>query len=168
MYQKIYDIVEKKGRVKTGILLNGENAGLKYLAEEDYFECSGTFENALLQNEKTILKNAVSQAAGTGVMKAGEQEIFVETYEKNPRLIILGGGHVSQPVAEIGRLLGFHITVMDDRADPEAAFCLFRNDRKQDKSEDHPGKASGRRLHPGAAGSDSCTDRPAYRRTDAG
>lgn len=33
MYQKIYDIVEKKGRVKTGILLNGENAGLKYLAE---------------------------------------------------------------------------------------------------------------------------------------
>ena len=33
------------------------------------------------------------------------------------RLIILGGGHVSQPVAEIGRLLGFHITVMDDRAD---------------------------------------------------
>ena len=25
--------------------------------------------------------------------------------------------HVSQPVAEIGRLLGFHITVMDDRAD---------------------------------------------------
>ena len=117
MYQKIYDIVEKNGRVKTGILLNGENAGLKYLAEEDYFECSGTSENALLQNEKTILKNAVSQAAGTGVMKAGEQEIFVETYEKNPRLIILGGGHVSQPVAEIGRLLGFHITVMDDRAD---------------------------------------------------
>ena len=112
MYQKIYDIVEKKGRVKTGILLNGENAGLKYLAEEDCFECSGTSENALLQNEKTILKNAVSQAAGTGVMKAGEQEIFVETYEKNPRLIILGGGHVSQPVAEIGRLLGFHITVM--------------------------------------------------------
>ena len=94
--------------------MNGENAGLKYLAEEDYFECSGTSENALLQNEKTILKNAVSQAAGTGVMKAGEQEIFVETYEKNPRLIILGGGHVSQPVAEIGRLLGFHITVMDD------------------------------------------------------
>ena len=35
MYQKIYDIVEKKGRVKTGIFLNGENAGLKYLAEED-------------------------------------------------------------------------------------------------------------------------------------
>ena len=168
MYQKIYDIVEKKGHVKTGILLNGENAGLKYLAEEDYFECSGTSENALLQNEKTILKNAVSQAAGTGVMKAGEQEIFVETYEKNPRLIILGGGHVSQPVAEIGRLLGFHITVMDDRADPEAAFCLFRNDRKQDKGADHQGKAPERGLYGGTVGLDPCPHRTSYRRTDAG
>ena len=50
-------------------------------------------------------------------MKVGNQEIFVETYEKNPRLVILGGGHVSIPVAEIGKLLGFHITVMDDRED---------------------------------------------------
>lgn len=39
-------------------------------------------------------------------------KIFVEIYEKNPRLIILGGGHVSLPVAEIGKLLGFHVTVM--------------------------------------------------------
>ena len=31
MYQTIYDVVEKRGRVKTGILLNGEDAGLKYL-----------------------------------------------------------------------------------------------------------------------------------------
>lgn len=50
-------------------------------------------------------------------MKVKNQEIFVEIYEKNPRLIILGGGHVSLPVAEIGKLLGFHVTVMDDRED---------------------------------------------------
>ena len=30
MYQTIYDVVEKRGRVKTGILLNGKDAGLKY------------------------------------------------------------------------------------------------------------------------------------------
>lgn len=54
-------------------------------------------------------------AVETGVVKNGDREIFVETYEKNPRLIILGGGHVSLPVAEIGRMLGFHVTVMDDR-----------------------------------------------------
>ena len=37
MYQKIYDVVEKRGRVKTGIFLNGEETGLKYLVEEDCF-----------------------------------------------------------------------------------------------------------------------------------
>ncbi len=41
MYQKIYDAVEKRGRIKTGILLNGEDAGLKYLAEESSFFLSG-------------------------------------------------------------------------------------------------------------------------------
>ena len=37
MYQTIYDVVEKRGRVKTGILLNGKDAGLKYLSEEGSF-----------------------------------------------------------------------------------------------------------------------------------
>lgn len=64
-----------------------------------------------------LLKKTVADAVETGVVKVGNQEIFVETYEKNPRLVILGGGHVSIPVAEIGKLLGFHITVMDDRED---------------------------------------------------
>ena len=62
-----------------------------------------------------FLKASVEAAVETGVVKNGDGEIFVETYEKNPRLIILGGGHVSLPVAEIGRMLGFHVTVMDDR-----------------------------------------------------
>ena len=37
MYQTIYDVVEKRGRVKTGILLNGKDAGLKYLSEKGSF-----------------------------------------------------------------------------------------------------------------------------------
>ena len=41
----------------------------------------------------------------------------MEIYVKNPQLIIFGGGHVSQPVAKIGKMLGFHVTVMDDRED---------------------------------------------------
>ena len=114
MYQKIYDEVEKRGRTKTGIFLSGKNAGLKYLAEEDsFFRPDGEEE----KEAEELLKKAVSEAEETGVIKAGEQEIFVETYEKNPRLVILGGGHVSLPVAEIGRMLGFHVTVMDDRPD---------------------------------------------------
>ena len=47
----------------------------------------------------------------------GDVDFFVEIYVKNPQLIIFGGGHVSQPVAKIGKMLGFHVTVMDDRED---------------------------------------------------
>lgn len=114
MYQEIYDEVEKRGRIKTGIFLSGENAGLKYLAEEDSFFRPDEKEK---KDAEEQLKRVVSKAEETGVIRAEEQEIFVETYEKNPRLVILGGGHVSLPVAEIGRMLGFHVTVMDDRAD---------------------------------------------------
>lgn len=113
MYQTIYDVVEKRGRVKTGILLNGKDAGLKYLLEENsFFYPEGAERN---KEAEEFLKASVEAAVETGVVKNGDREIFVETYEKNPRLIILGGGHVSLPVAEIGRMLGFHVTVMDDR-----------------------------------------------------
>lgn len=113
MYQTIYDVVEKRGRVKTGILLNGEDAGLKYLLEESSFFYPKRAERN--KEAEEFLKASVEAAVETGVVKNGDREIFVETYEKNPRLIILGGGHVSLPVAEIGRMLGFHVTVMDDR-----------------------------------------------------
>ena len=42
MYQKIWRYCRKKKDGKNRNILNGENAGLKYLAEEDYFEGSGT------------------------------------------------------------------------------------------------------------------------------
>ena len=100
MYQKIYDVVEKRGRVKTGIFLNGEETGLKYLAEEDCFFCPDGEKAKETAGE--LLKKTVADAVETGVVKVGNQEIFVEIYEKNPRLVILGGGHVSIPVAEIG------------------------------------------------------------------
>ena len=51
------------------------------------------------------------------VVHMGDVDFFVEIYVKNPQLIIFGGGHVSQPVAKIGKMLGFHVTVMDDRED---------------------------------------------------
>ena len=95
MYQTIYDVVEKRGRVKTGILLNGKDAGLKYLLEESSFFYPKRAERN--KEAEEFLKASVEAAVETGVVKNGDREIFVETYEKNPRLIILGGGHVSLP-----------------------------------------------------------------------
>lgn len=51
----------------------------------------------------------------TGIISIDGKKYFGEIFRQNPRLVILGGGHVSRPVAHIGKMLGFHVTVMDDR-----------------------------------------------------
>jgi len=42
--------------------------------------------------------------------------IFVEIQRRPPSLVIVGAGHIAQPLAEMGRLCDFHVTVLDDRA----------------------------------------------------
>ena len=45
----------------------------------------------------------------------GEVEVFVEPITSPAALYIFGGGHVSLPVARIGKCLGFKVVVIDDR-----------------------------------------------------
>jgi xanthine dehydrogenase accessory factor len=58
-----------------------------------------------------------SGKAGTvGVMGA---RVYIEPYLPLPALVVIGAGHVAQPVAHLGKMLGFEVTVIDDR--PEYA-----------------------------------------------
>ncbi|WP_096435151.1 XdhC family protein [Alteribacter populi] len=44
-------------------------------------------------------------------------ECYVEMYEAPPHLIITGAGHVGEPVAKLGKMLNFYVTVVDDRTE---------------------------------------------------
>ncbi len=44
-------------------------------------------------------------------------ELYVERIEAPGELVIVGAGHVAQPLAAIGKLLGYRVTVLDDRPD---------------------------------------------------
>jgi xanthine dehydrogenase accessory factor len=46
-----------------------------------------------------------------------EVEVYLEPLEATPRLVIFGGGHVAQPVAQVAKMLGFHVVVVDERTD---------------------------------------------------
>jgi xanthine dehydrogenase accessory factor len=50
---------------------------------------------------------------------AGGIEFYVEHWEPRAELVIVGAGHVAQPLAFVGRMLDFRVTVLDDR--PEFA-----------------------------------------------
>jgi xanthine dehydrogenase accessory factor len=42
-------------------------------------------------------------------------ELFVEVQRRPPTLLIVGAGHVAQPLATLGKLVDFEVVVMDDR-----------------------------------------------------
>jgi len=52
-----------------------------------------------------------------GMLCGGELEVFIEPILTPPTLYLFGGGHISLPLAKVGKLLGFKIAVIDDRAE---------------------------------------------------
>jgi xanthine dehydrogenase accessory factor len=54
-----------------------------------------------------------------GMLCGGEVTVFVEVYQPAPTLLIIGGGHIGRPLAEMGRIVDFNVRVVDMR--PERA-----------------------------------------------
>lgn len=59
---------------------------------------------------------------------AGVAVIYVEPHRPPPELVIVGAGHIARPLCTAGAMLGFRVTVLDDRPEfatrerfPEAA-----------------------------------------------
>ena len=48
---------------------------------------------------------------------AGALELYVERVTPPDELVLVGAGHIAQPLSRIGALLGFRVTVVDDRPD---------------------------------------------------
>ena len=45
----------------------------------------------------------------------GETTVFIEVYQPAPTLLIVGGGHVGLPLADLARIVGFQVQVVDVR-----------------------------------------------------
>jgi xanthine dehydrogenase accessory factor len=52
----------------------------------------------------------------THIEPSGEPRLFLDPIAGAQRLVIAGAGHIAQPLAQLGSMLGFHVTVIDDRA----------------------------------------------------
>jgi len=48
---------------------------------------------------------------------AGVITCFVNVFHAPSHLILVGAGHVAQPISKLAKMLGFQVTVIDDRAD---------------------------------------------------
>ena len=66
-----------------------------------------------------------------GMICGGDTEVFIEPVLPPPTLYIFGAGHIALSLAKVGKLLGFRIAVIDNRAEfanserfPEADLIL--------------------------------------------
>ncbi len=74
---------------------------------------------ALTANAEPALLRVDSDGRLTPVTRVDETAapcVFLDPVSGAQRLIIIGAGHIAQPLAEMGSMLGFHVTVIDDRA----------------------------------------------------
>jgi len=72
--------------------------------------------DALTKRRSRVYSLASSPEGGSVVgIEGGEVDIFVEVLPAIPQLIIVGAGHIAQPLAAIGNVLGFTVSVLDDR-----------------------------------------------------
>ena len=99
MYREIYHILEKQGKLKTVLILDGEHQGQKaYRTDLGWKGTDPRFD-------WHPYEEALDQIEETGIKQIYGVSVFVEIYMKNPRLILLGAGHVSCPTAKIGKML---------------------------------------------------------------
>lgn len=60
-------------------------------------------------------KNEIMDNYANGLIQVDEQRLFCETLGSEKKLVICGGGHVSIPIIKIGKMLDYHVTVIEDR-----------------------------------------------------
>ncbi|MDK2808779.1 MAG: xanthine dehydrogenase accessory factor [Clostridiales bacterium] len=59
--------------------------------------------------------DAISKVDNNQKLTIEESTFYCEVIGSEKKLVICGGGHVSIPVIQMGKMLGFHVTVLEDR-----------------------------------------------------
>ena len=83
--------------------------GLKSYAMDQVTERAADSHAGLVEVGETGLRHT------TRIEPTGAPRIFIDPIAGAQRLIIVGAGHIAQPLCAMGVMLGFHVTVIDDR-----------------------------------------------------
>ena len=103
-------------------VLSGAAAGEKALIAGGEVVWKSAENGFLAQHEGGLPKLAADASATRvdthdGRFTVDGTEVFAELLGNEKKLIICGGGHVSLPIIRIARMAGFHVTVVEDRAE---------------------------------------------------
>lgn len=74
----------------------------------------GAIEAQALADSQEVLRGRVHKTLSYAT-PVGQIKVFVEVQHRPPELIIVGAGHIAAPLAQLGKLCDFSVTVLDDR-----------------------------------------------------
>lgn len=123
LYEKISRINPNcKNQVFT--VIEGEELGKKALFSNGRLVWETESNGFYARHEKDI-----AGIEDGGLIEVENNRIYSEILGQEKKIVICGGGHVSMPIISMGRMLGCHVTVLEDRP-------LFANNaRKQGASD---------------------------------
>lgn len=104
-----------------------QNIGAKLLVEESGARTGSlgdaALDEAIAQHSNAFLNSRAEahtfkvEEFAPALSEWREARVLFERIEPEPRLIICGAGHVGASLARLARLIGYHTTLIDDRAD---------------------------------------------------
>lgn len=109
------------------LVLGGEGEGSYRVVGSDGSEGttgSPPMDSALDALGRSILAGDTSPGrkgrhAGTHRVEMGNEpvDVYAELHRPPPELVVVGAGHLALPLTRLGSLLGYRVTVLDDRPD---------------------------------------------------
>ena len=90
----------------------------------------GAVEKAAIKEALDVMRKGrakkmeykLNSSGELGMICGGDTEVFIEPITAAPSLFVFGGGHIAVPLVKIAAIVGFNITVIDER--PEFASAI--------------------------------------------
>lgn len=94
--------------------IEGEAIGQKVLLDKDG---NVLYQSSNLSHEHLPkMKNLAQSANKTGIVTSDETRYMIDIQASRPHLILIGGVHVSIPLQEMARQVGFRVSIVDPRS----------------------------------------------------
>ncbi|MDO4267193.1 MAG: XdhC family protein [Eubacteriales bacterium] len=114
-YQAIADCDREKQNL-AAVVLDGEAFGERALFTDGRLVWESRASGYFTVNGQAVLKAAEDEnLCRRGLMRLDGIRVFCDRLGQEMRLVVCGAGHVSIPVIRIGKMMGCHVTVLEDR-----------------------------------------------------
>lgn len=121
-YSLVNSLAQSNQPGAVGTVINGHPGscpvGTKFVSDSEGRDLLALMDQELFQRFREGVLESI-RSRDPRVLEAEWQgmliRVFVDPIVPQARLLILGGGHIALPLVSLGKLLGYKVTVIDDR-----------------------------------------------------